>query len=256
MNPLLIASVSALFWTGIYFASKYSFPKVLPGFTKWEKVRRYQAAGLIPSTIFILVSVPMSLWVLLFDNELNQVRVSGSTPMSMATISIAFGYFIYDTLIILNHLKVDGPALLTHGVLCLITYGLAAMFEVYHAYGPVFLLFESSTLFVNIRWFLVELGLKESRLYVINGLLLVAVFGGVRIVYGLAASASFWADTYAAALSGGLPTPIILWYATSNLSLNGLNIFWFSRILRGALKAARPRASGQPADGQQGQLAR
>ena len=56
-----------------------------------------------------------------------------------------------------------------------------------------------------------ELGLKESRLYVINGLLLVAVFGGVRIVYGLAASASFWVDTYAAATVGGLPTPIMLW---------------------------------------------
>ena len=119
---------------------------------KWDKVRQYQASGLVPSTIFILVSVPMSLWVLIFDQNLNDVRVSGSTTMSMATISIAFGYFIYDTLIILRHLKVDGFALLAHGVLCLITYGLAAIFEVYHAYGPVFLLFESSTLFVNIRW--------------------------------------------------------------------------------------------------------
>ena len=53
--------------------------------------------------------------------------------------------------------------------------------------------------------------MKESKIYVVNGLLLVAVFGGVRIVYGLAASASFWLDTYAAASAGNLSTPIILW---------------------------------------------
>jgi hypothetical protein len=98
------------------------------------------------------VSVPLSAWILVFDEKLYDVRITGSTDMSMTTISIAFGYFIYDTLIILKHYQVDGPALLAHGVLCLITYGLAIEFEVFHAYGPVFLLFESSTLFVNIRW--------------------------------------------------------------------------------------------------------
>ena len=152
MSPLLIAGLSALLWTATYYTSKLVLPSILTEYSKWDKVRRYQAAGLIPSTIFILISVPMSLWILIFDTQLHAVRVSGSTPMSMATISIAFGYFIYDTLIILKHLKVDGLALLAHGVLCMITYGLAAIFEVYHAYGPVFLLFESSTLFVNVRW--------------------------------------------------------------------------------------------------------
>jgi hypothetical protein len=152
MNPYLIAVFSALVWTAIYLASKKLLPWVLPRFSKWDKIRQYQGCGLIPSTAFILVSVPLSAWVLVFDEKLYDVRVSGSTDMSMTTIAIAFGYFIYDTLIILKHLKVDGVALLAHGVLCLITYGLAIEFKVFHAYGPVFLLFESSTLFVNIRW--------------------------------------------------------------------------------------------------------
>jgi hypothetical protein len=152
MNPYLIAAFSALFWTTIYLASKQWLPWILPRFSKWDKIRQYQGCGLIPSTAFILVSVPLSVYVLVFDKDLYDARKTGSTEMSMTTISIAFGYFIYDTLIILKHLKVDGFALLAHGVLCLITYGLAIEFKVFHGYGPVFLLFESSTLFVNVRW--------------------------------------------------------------------------------------------------------
>ena len=150
-----IAALSASAWTALYFLATLILP-LLPvigrHYAKWDKDKRYQACGLLPSTTFILVIVPLSLWVLFFDDEIHAVRVTGSTFMSMTTISIAFGYFMYDSVVIFTHLRLEGYALLAHGVLCMITYGAAVAFEVYQYYGPVFLMFESSTLFVNFRW--------------------------------------------------------------------------------------------------------
>lgn len=48
-------------------------------------------------------------------------------------------------------------------------------------YAPTFLLFEVTTLFVNIRWLLVELGLKESKLYLYNGLSLMAAVRAISL---------------------------------------------------------------------------
>jgi hypothetical protein len=57
-----------------------------------------------------------------------------------------------------------------------VTYGLATQYHVFQFYAPTFLLFESTTLFINVRWLLVELNLKDSKLYLFNGLaLLIAV---------------------------------------------------------------------------------
>jgi TLC domain len=48
----------------------------------------------------------------------------------------------------------------------------------------VFLLWELSTPFVHGRWFLYVYGLKDSLLYVVNGLLMMAVFFASRNVFG------------------------------------------------------------------------
>ena len=64
----------------------------------------------------------------------------------------------------------------------------------------------------------------------------------VRIVWGYSSSYLFWADTVGAYTRGLLPIPILLWYTVANLSLNYLNTMWFFKIVKGAVKALKPRA--------------
>ena len=87
--------------------------------------------------------------------------------------------------------------------------------------------------------------MKDSPLYIVNGLLLIIVFGSVRIVFGVTASLLFWSDTLAA--MGRLPVPIYLWYMTSNICLNCLNFFWFYKIIRAAMKVMSTKSSGKQA---------
>lgn len=52
-------------------------------------------------------------------------------------------------------------------------------------YGPIFILYELSTPFLNIHWFLDKLQLTGSNYQWINGILLITVFFFSRIVWGL-----------------------------------------------------------------------
>ena len=51
-------------------------------------------------------------------------------------------------------------------------------------FSPRFLLWELSTPFLNIHWFLDKTGRTGSTFQLVNGILLLCTFFGVRIVYG------------------------------------------------------------------------
>jgi len=99
-----------------------------------------------------------------------------------------------------------------------------------------------------MRWVLVEVGLKDSKLYLYNGVSLLLVWFAVRIVWGYSSSYLFWRDTLAALGTGVLPVPIVLWYTLANIALNFLNTVWFAKILKGAIKALTSSAPAAKQD--------
>jgi len=232
----LIVVMSMVGWTAMYFLGKLLLP-AFDFYRKFDPVRQYKTRGLVPSTAFIAFSCGLSVYIINSDKELQGMRLNGATELSSFIISVATGYFIYDSLVIGMHLKHDGVAYLVHGILCLFTYGIAAVYHVYHYYGPVFLLFEFTTLFVNCRWLLYELNMKDSGMYFWNGLCLLCAWFFVRIVFGFSSSYFFWQDTAEAYNNETVAVPIMGWYCFSNISLNCLNVMWFIQIVKGALRA-------------------
>ena len=51
-------------------------------------------------------------------------------------------------------------------------------------YGPVFILFELSSPFLNFHWFLDKLKMTGSTLQLLNGILLMTTFAGSRLIWG------------------------------------------------------------------------
>jgi len=151
-DPTAVVLSAVLFWT-VYQTSKLLLP-VWGTYRRWTKSEQYQARSTIASNSFILLIIPMCVHALAADADLERVRVVGSTPFSRAIIHLAAGYFLYDTLLVTIHMKQDGHSLqfIAHGFLCFVTYALAAAFDCYQYYGPVFLMFEFTGLFVNARW--------------------------------------------------------------------------------------------------------
>lgn len=155
-------------------------------------------------------------------------------------------------------------------------------------YAPVFVLYELSSPFLNIHWFLDKVNMTGSRAQWYNGMLLLSVFFCCRLVWGTWQSVVVYKDmwyalqqTWSASASPlqtpvnvnaqvflpgrgggicidetcaranaeisrfkdftaeGVPTWLVVTYVASNLILNFLNYFWFSKMVETVLKRFR-----------------
>jgi TLC domain len=138
-------------------------------------------------------------------------------------------------------------------------------------YAPTFILYELSSPFLNIHWFCDKLDLTGSATQLINGFFLLGSFFGCRLVWGSWQSICVFIDVWKAGLAGGLsmsmepkagmynstvaviqsfspsaevlrfanpggmPNAVPLWlagsYLIANICLNGLNWYWFSKMI-------------------------
>lgn len=146
-------------------------------------------------------------------------------------------------------------------------------------YGPTFILYELSSPFLNIHWFCDKLNLTGSKLQLYNGILLLGMFFSCRLVWGTYQSVCVFYDIYRALKHPGA-TPlsankgsqtildgrsqmmrfagdeqIPMWLAASylgaNITLNGLNIHWFGKMIETVRKRFDPplgtRVAGEQA---------
>lgn len=141
-------------------------------------------------------------------------------------------------------------------------------------YAPNFILYEISSPFLNAHWCFDKLNMTGSRAQLINGLVLLATFFCSRLVWGPwqsflvtrdAIRAYFYLRSKPMALesialqhanstltdmsfawSSGAEVPawLVLVYAASNVVLNTLNFYWFSKMIT----AIRKRFTGEKQD--------
>lgn len=158
-------------------------------------------------------------------------------------------------------------------------------------FAPTFILYELSSPFLNIHWFLDKLDMTGSRTQWYNGMALLSSFFACRLIWGTWQSVVVYGDmwnalqqTWSASASplsepvnvnanvfypardgslcvneacaranaeiakykdytaGGVPTWLVMTYVGSNLILNFLNFFWFSKMVETVLKRFRTPA--------------
>lgn len=140
-------------------------------------------------------------------------------------------------------------------------------------YAPTFILYELSSPFLNIHWFCDKLNMTGSRLQFINGILLLLTFMSCRLFWGTYQSIRVFSDIWTAYHAGPVvfldpdtksfpnataadaaePSDLLafaqgqsvpLWlastYLASNLILNGLNWFWFTKMIETLRKRFDP----------------
>lgn len=101
-------------------------------------------------------------------------------------------------------------------------------------YGVNFILYELSTPFLNIHWFMDKVGMTGTQAQLVNGIALIASFGGSRLLWGTYQSVNMYSDMWQAYSSRG-ENPVPAWlavaYIVSNTMLSGLNFYWFGRMI-------------------------
>ncbi|TRM62524.1 TLC domain-containing protein [Schizophyllum amplum] len=193
----------------------------------------------IVSMVHALMIVPLAL-LCLDSPALAADRVFGWDYDAAVAHSVAVGYFLWDTTdSIVNFVDLGFVA---HGLACLLVYGLSYRpFVLY--FGVRCLLWEISTVFLNINWFLDKLGKTGSIAQMVNGGFLLASFFGVRIIYGGMVSFQFLAELYA--IRHEASTLVCVIYGGGNIVLQGLNWFWFYKMIQALQK--RFRTGNMPA---------
>jgi hypothetical protein len=130
-----------------------------------------------------LVQVPVAIWAI-SHSVLKNDRLYATTVLTHHMLCMAGGFFLHDA--VCCYLR-ESSFYMVHGLTCCLGYASAAAYGCGHYYGGLFLLWEISTPFVQLRWVLHKMGLTETTLYRLNGLLMVVSFGLVRVVFGTCA---------------------------------------------------------------------
>ena len=110
------------------------------------------------------------------------------------------------------------------------------------------MLYELSTPFLNLHWFLDKLDMTGSRLQWVNGIVLLASFAGSRLVWGSYQSVRMYQDVWRAIRSPGeLPVPawLAVAYLASNTLLSVLNVYWFGKMIRTVRSRFEKRRPGK-----------
>ncbi|KIW19175.1 hypothetical protein PV08_03468 [Exophiala spinifera] len=174
--------------------------------------------------------------------------------------AFAAGYFLWDVVVSVQHFQILGPTSLIHALSALMITSLG--FRPFaNFYGVNFVLYELSTPFLNIHWFLDKLGKAGGRYQLWNGICLIITFFGCRLVWGTYQTINLMADTWRAWGDVGtgkcldafmtvraegsqiavpvqdfcydnFPSGLLLTYIISNTLLSGLNVYWFGLMLK------------------------
>ncbi|KAF5331117.1 hypothetical protein D9619_005379 [Psilocybe cf. subviscida] len=181
----------------------------------------------VVSQVHVLIIIPMALWCIWNESpEWSQDKAFGWDSRVGYVHAIACGYFLWDTLdAIINFID---PGFVAHGVVCFCIYLMGyTPFVAY--YGVRCLLWETSTFFLNNHWFMDKTGRTGTRAQLINGVFLLGSFFFIRIVYGGYISIQFFHTLLQ--IRKSVPLTHVIIYGSGNFVLQGLNWFWFFKMI-------------------------
>jgi len=253
----LAATVIAatLGWASLFVASvKFVTPRSL---SKPDRV--YFASSVVG--IAHALYTGMSAAHLLLSGELPMWEAFGEpSPAWERVVTISFGYFAYDALLLLCFPSMPGQAeaLLHHFLGLTMHFAPVCIYQKFAALSCMGYICELSTPFVNARWMLKEAGGGSgTRLYLFNGIAIVLSFFVFRVVGLLACLYQIFVlvPRHAPPSFSDLGPLGPYLVPLGGLVFYALNLFWFYKIITGALKllapAKRSKAKGATANGRQ-----
>lgn len=218
----------------------------VPNDEKKAKKLNIEAAIHFVSFLQTLVVVYLSL-IFLCDGDKTSnydtvnARIFGRSRDTEIITVYAIGYFVWDVYISVLHSTL--PFVL-HGIISTVVFTIGLKPYIQY-YAPVFLMFELSNPFLNLRWFGLKYLPTENRVcsiaLLINNLLLLIFFFSARIAWGWYQIGKLTWDFYTVHTD-----PRFLWLDSSiivggNLVLDVLNAIWFGTMLSVAFNVITKR---------------
>ncbi|KAF9193970.1 hypothetical protein BGZ50_006814 [Haplosporangium sp. Z 11] len=153
------------------------------------------------SIIIVILSTP-----LLWNETLMQNKIFGYDFYAGQVYAIACGYFLWDTIHSIRHMK---------------EFGLGFVFHGFCSFSVFIFSFD-------------KLGMTGSIYQLINGIVLLSVFFCARIVFGLYMSYQTYLNVLP--VLEQVPWHLVIIYSVANVVLNALNLFWFYKMIESLMK--------------------
>lgn len=197
---------------------------------------------MLSSTVHAFVSFTFSIY-LMGSGLMGTNRLYSQLPLGFTVMQMSLGYFCGDFVVCLldPKLRSDKGSMLHHlaGIvglsLSLFLQGKAMFFVIYR------LIAEASTPFVNLRSILSTLGEKDRSLYLFTGISMLVTFLLCRIIV----IPWHWYEILVTVTSEEcarlVPMFFRVWLGFNYLVFDVLNVYWFGKIVRGALKLYRTK---------------
>ncbi|CEP63867.1 Tda4p LALA0_S09e04280g [Lachancea lanzarotensis] len=197
------------------------------------------------SMVQCVISLALTAPILL--QPLNTSVATFQDPFNSMVAAVTCGYFLWDLYVCLKHYALFGPGFLGHAVASLYVF-VVSLRPFCQSWIGKFLIFEASTPFVNINWYVSQLARSSSSssavvplwFNALNGAMLILTFFLVRIVWGFSAVVilvrQLWHERDL------VPFWLPITVMPLNIGLNCLNVVWLKKMIHIAKKmAARSR---------------
>eukprot|EP01018_Ginkgo_biloba_P004683 Gb_19173 [translate_table: standard] len=228
----------------VYDFMKLISPLYFKGYLKLTKAEQIEWNNRGFSTFHAILVSGVSIYVLFFsdlfcNNAQDEPITHRNSLFSSFILGVSIGYFLSDLGMILWHYpSLGGKEYVLHHALSIFSIAISLCTGQAHIYVYMILLSESTTPFVNLRWYLDMAGLKKSKAYVING---IAMFCG-WLVARIILFTFFFSHMYLYYHQVRKTSPVIFYSLFSAPPLLALmNLFWFWRIAMGLKKTLSKR---------------
>ncbi|KAL6930250.1 uncharacterized protein HGUI_01601 [Hanseniaspora guilliermondii] len=168
----------------------------------------------------------------LFDLSKVEERLFGFTETNNKITILACGYFLWDMMI---SAYCSTPAFMVHGVVSFTVYSIGLSGFINY-YACVFLIFELSNPFLNIRWFANHYGKSNNILAKINEVVFMLVFFLCRIIWGFTQIIILLIDFSKMNTRKDFQLGHALIISIGNIVLDILNTYWFLIMIKIAKK--------------------
>ncbi|KAN0035843.1 hypothetical protein ACTA71_005134 [Dictyostelium dimigraforme] len=202
---------------------------------EFDERRRIEWPNRIISTVNAIVTTVLSIYCLYTKDEWIENSFRSTCDMSYFTFKFISYYFIYDLIISTYYNKyLFTWGNLLHHSLALPSFVFLGNFGKAHHLLLIFVFTEITTPLINLRFFLLDLNLKNHPLYAINGLLIFGGFIIFRVFYTSITFLDIFFNKPHYALETDHIIPLFVNFAYPLITI--LNLYWTFQISRSVFK--------------------
>lgn len=187
----------------------------------------------ILSTIHAVFAFGIAAYTFFWAKEFSNVSLLTSSLLSTRLMMLSMGYFIADLVIGIKYGILGFDAFVHHFVVISSEAFLVAYWK-FHILSISSLFTEFTTPFINNRWLLEKLGMKESKFYVLNGLIIWVGWVIFRLPFTFWIGFILYRNRFT--FLNYMPFFATVFILLQSSMISYLNYLWFYKITKGIVK--------------------